>query len=112
MSLLRRIPEVNPRAAAERLGDGAVVLDVREHHEWHAGRIAGALHIPMGELAFRQAEIPTGRSVIVVCRSGNRSAAVAEVLLRAGYDAENLAGGMESWKAAGLPLDPPDGWIA
>ena len=111
MGLLRRIPEVDPLGARERLASGAVALDVREDGEWAAGRIAGALHIPMGELAARQAELPA-RPIVAVCRSGSRSAAVVEALVRAGYEAENLAGGMKAWKAAGLPLEPPDGLVA
>jgi rhodanese-related sulfurtransferase len=66
----------------------------------------------MGELAHRQAEIPSDRPIVAVCRSGSRSAAVAQALLHAGYEVENLAGGMEAWQSAGLPLDPPGGWVA
>jgi len=112
MSSLRRIPELDPAAAAERLAGGALALDVREDDEWQAGRIAGALHLPVSELALRQDEIPSGRPLLAVCRSGSRSAAVTEALVRAGYEAENLAGGMSAWAAAGLPLDPPDGFVA
>ena len=98
--------------ASQRLAAGAIALDVRENEEWAAGRIEGALHIPMGELNDRQADIPSDRPIIAVCRSGSRSLAVAQALLHAGYEVENLSGGMEAWQAAGLPLDPPDGWIA
>ncbi len=112
MALLRRIPEVDARAAAARLADGAVALDVRELDEWEVGRIAGAFHIPMGELVVRQGELPPGRPIVAVCRSGQRSAAVTEALVRAGYEAENLAGGMHAWVAAGLPIEPLGGWVA
>lgn len=112
MALLRRIPEVDARAAADRLADGAVALDVRELDEWEAGRIAGAFHIPMGELVVRQGELPPGRPIVAVCRSGQRSAAVTEALIRAGYEAENLAGGLHAWVAAGLPIEPPGGRVA
>ena len=112
MALPEGPPEVDVLAAAGKLADGAVALDVREHDEWAAGRIAGALHIPMGELGLRQEEIPGDRLLIAVCRSGSRSEAVTGALLRAGYEAENLAGGMEAWQAAGLPIEPADGWIA
>jgi len=108
----QRLPAVDPAAAAARLSDGAVALDVREADEWEVGRIAGALHIPMAELGVRQAEIPAGVPLVVVCRSGSRSAAVTEALVRAGYEAENLTGGLKAWKAAGLPLEPPDGFVA
>jgi rhodanese-related sulfurtransferase len=105
-------PGVDVLSAAGMLADGAVALDVRETDEWQAGRIAGALHIPIGELGLRQDEIPRNRLLIAVCRSGSRSAAVTGALLRAGYEAENLTGGMQAWLAAGLPIDPADGWIA
>ena len=106
------LPEIDARTAAEKLAAGAVALDVREDDEWEAGRIAGALHISMRELGHRQDEIPRDRPIVAVCRSGNRSARVTEALVQAGYDAANLAGGMKAWKAAGLPLEPPEGWVA
>ncbi|MCC6223882.1 MAG: rhodanese-like domain-containing protein [Thermoleophilia bacterium] len=112
MARLRPIPEVGARTAADRLSGGAVALDVRELDEWEVGRIAGALHIPVGELAARQGELPAGRPIVAVCRSGQRSAAVTEALLRAGYEAENLTGGLHAWVAAGLPLEPPGGRVA
>ncbi len=120
MALLRRIPEVDARGAAARLAGGAaarlaggaVALDVRELDEWEVGRIAGAFHIPIGELVVRQGELPAGRPIVAVCRSGQRSAAVTEALVRAGYEAENLAGGMHAWVAAGLPIEPSGGWVA
>jgi rhodanese-related sulfurtransferase len=109
---LRRIPEIEPARAAELLAAGAVALDVRELDEWETGRIAGSLHIPMFQLGPRQCEIPRDRRIIAVCRSGSRSAAVTEQLLGAGYEAENLAGGLKAWWAAGLPLEPADGFVA
>lgn len=111
MKLAAGIPEVDPATAWARLADGAVALDVREDDEWAAGRIGGSLHIPLGSLGARQAEIPQG-PLVVVCRSGSRSASATAALLRAGYSAENLAGGVEAWKAAGLPLEPADGFVA
>ena len=112
MSRLERVPEVDALEASQRQAAGAVVLDVREADEWDAGRIGGALHISVAELALRQDEIPRDRALIVVCRSGSRSAYATEALLRAGYEAENLAGGMQAWQAAGLPLEPAGGWVA
>jgi rhodanese-related sulfurtransferase len=84
--------------------DELVFLDVREHDEWAAGHIEGALHIPMGELSARQDEIPQDRPIAAVCRTGRRSAAVTEALARAGYDAENLVGGVAEWRASGFEL--------
>ena len=79
------------------------VLDVREDFEVAEGMIPGAVHIPMGELGARLAELDKERPVIVVCRSGNRSARAAEALNTAGFTADTMGGGMLDWQEAGLP---------
>lgn len=89
--------------------DDIQLLDVREQYEWDAGHIEGAVHIPMAELNARQDEIARDRPVVAVCRVGGRSGQVAAALQRAGYDAENLEGGMQAWEAAGLPFQASDG---
>lgn len=98
---------MDPRTAHDR--SDLVLLDVREQDEWDAGHIEGSLHIPMGEISDRQQEIPQDQPIAVVCRSGRRSAAVTEALTRAGYDAENLVGGVAEWQGQGLPLVTDDG---
>ncbi|MDJ0340265.1 rhodanese-like domain-containing protein [Streptomyces sp. H10-C2] len=80
------------------------LLDVRENGEWAAGHARDALHIPMGEVVSRIAEVPDGRRVHVVCRVGGRSAQVAQYLIAQGVDAVNVDGGMLGWEAAGRPL--------
>ena len=100
-----RIPALSVDEARARLdGDGAVVLDVREPEEWNAGHVEGAASIPMGELSARQGDIPEGAHLVVVCRSGGRSARAVQALVAAGYDASNLVGGLEAWVQAGNPL--------
>lgn len=89
--------------------DGVFVLDVREDVEWQAGHIEQAVHIPMGELNARIAEIPEEQTIVAVCRSGQRSRAVTDALNRAGYTAHNLEGGMHAWEEAGLPFVASDG---
>lgn len=84
-------------------------LDVREPHEWDAGHIDTAVHIPMGELNARQDELAEDRTIVAVCRSGARSGQVAAALTRAGYTAENLEGGMQAWEREGLPFVASDG---
>lgn len=79
------------------------ILDVREGFEVAEGMIPGALHIPMGQLGSRLGDLDKDRPIIVVCRSGNRSAAVADALNQAGYIADTMAGGMTAWQRAGLP---------
>lgn len=83
------------------------ILDVREDFEVADGMIPGALHIPMGELNARLAEIEQGRPVIVVCRSGNRSARVADSLNAAGFSADTMGGGMLAWQDAGMVTEGP-----
>ncbi|MBV1778992.1 rhodanese-like domain-containing protein [Paeniglutamicibacter sp. ABSL32-1] len=80
------------------------LLDVREDFEITEGMIPGALHIPMGELNTRLDELDRTRPVIVICRSGNRSARVADALTGAGFTADTMAGGMIAWQRAGLPV--------
>ena len=65
--------------------------------------IPGALHIPMGQLQARLSELDPAVPIIAVCRSGNRSARVADALNGAGYTADTMAGGMTDWTRAGLP---------
>jgi rhodanese-related sulfurtransferase len=94
---------MDPRDAHARF-DEFFVLDVREPMEWARGRAEGAVHIPMSQLGARQAELPSDRTILCVCRSGARSASVTKALRDAGYTAENLDGGLKRWSADGLPL--------
>ncbi|MEB3329372.1 MAG: rhodanese-like domain-containing protein [Candidatus Sericytochromatia bacterium] len=84
---------------AERLAapEAPCLLDVREPHEWAEGHVAGALHIPLGQLPTRWQELPTGRPVAVICRSGARSARATAFLRGQGLDAHNVEGGMLAW---------------
>ena len=101
-------PEVDHQTAATKLSDyEAVIVDVREPDEWDEGHIPGALHIPLGELSERLGEVPGNTDLILVCRSGGRSAVATEFLLHNGFPrAANLAGGMLAWQEAGHPVEP------
>ena len=92
--------------------DGAQVVDVREPYEWEAGHVSGARHIPLEHLAGSAYTIDPQRPVIFQCRAGVRSAMAAQAFRRAGYDAWSMAGGLQAWAAARLPLEPPDGHVA
>lgn len=90
-----------------RLPDDVVLLDVREDDEWQAGHAPRAVHVPMGQVPPRLAEIVAAfpdAPVHVVCRAGVRSAQVVGYLVAQGLDAVNVEGGMESWLADGRPL--------
>lgn len=83
-----------------------LVLDVREFPEFAAGHLKEARLVPLAELGRRAAELPKGVPIICVCRSGRRSAEAAETLGRIGFaDVGQLAGGMEAWEEAGLPVE-------
>ena len=83
-----------------------MILDVREQSEWDEVHIPGATLIPMGDIPARIKEIPTDKTVIVQCRSGNRSSQVTDYLRQQGMtNVHNLAGGMNEWQAAGLPVE-------
>lgn len=89
------------------LPDDVVLLDVREDDEWQAGHAPGAVHVPMGQVPPRLAEIVAAfpdSPVHVVCRAGVRSAQVTAYLVAQGLDAVNVEGGMESWLADGRAL--------
>ena len=100
-------PEVGARMAAALVDAGALMIDVREPGEWQAGHVAQAWLLPMGQVARHRSDLPQDRRIVVACRSGGRSAAVAEALHAWGFDVVNLSGGMCAWAAAGLPVVTP-----
>lgn len=92
-----------PAAPAATVPADATLLDVREDDEWESGHAEGALHIPMGEVPQRLADLPEG-PLHVVCRAGGRSLRVAQWLQENGYDVVNVEGGMGAWAEAGRPM--------
>ncbi|GGL10348.1 rhodanese-like domain-containing protein [Mangrovihabitans endophyticus] len=95
---------VAPAAVGALLDAGAVLVDVREPDEWRAGHAPKARHIPLGQLPGRAKELPVGRPLVTVCRSGARSARAATMLAADGFEVHNVTGGMRAWAAAGLPV--------
>lgn len=95
---------VDAATAAELQRTGAVLVDVREHQEWSAGRAPKARHIPLGQLSGRTRELSGTATILTICRSGGRSARAASMLRAAGYTAIDVAGGMRAWQSAGLPV--------
>lgn len=104
--------EVTRAEAQELVANGAQLVDVRADHEWEAGRIAGAQHVPLAELAERAGEIDKERPVVLYCRGGNRSTMATEALAESGYDAVKLSEGIVGWAGEGLPLEPEGGVVA
>jgi rhodanese-related sulfurtransferase len=101
MDVFAKVPSVDGADARELVHEGAVLLDVRESHEWNAGHAPQAAHLPLGRIAEAATKVHDGKRVVVVCRSGNRSRSATKSLLSMGYDAVNLSGGMHAWASAG-----------
>lgn len=87
----------------------ALLLDVREDDEWHAGHAPEAVHAPLSALRPDHPALARGRTIVCVCRSGNRSQRATHALNTWGFDAVNMVGGMQAWWAAGLPVVDDDG---
>jgi rhodanese-related sulfurtransferase len=84
-----------------RLARGAVLVDVRRHDEHDEAHIVQAIHIPLDQLPDRIDEVPQSTEVLVICRSGGRSAAACEYLTANGITALNVVGGMIAWIDSG-----------
>lgn len=85
--------------------EDVVVLDVRGKDEWDTGHIEGAVHIYVGHLEERLAEVPRDRRVAVICNVGRRASLAASILLREGYrEIHNVLGSMKAWTKAGFPV--------
>lgn len=105
----RGVKEVNSAEALQLINHkNALVLDVREPNEYHAGHVLNSTSIPLGTLKARMGELEKYRdqAMVVVCRSGNRSGTACAILAKHGYtQAYNLAGGVQAWQRNNLPLE-------
>jgi rhodanese-related sulfurtransferase len=102
------LPSVDVAEAERRLREDParpMLLDVRELSEFAQVRVPGAVLLPTSTFTARIDELPAGRPLLVICHVGGRSAAVAGYLARTGWaDVINVAGGMDAWERAGLPV--------
>jgi rhodanese-related sulfurtransferase len=102
------ISAISPEQAAQmQTRQKAVIVDVRENDEWNAGHIAGAIHIPLGEIQNHLADLSQYQNspLIMQCRSGVRSAKAADILVKAGFtNVHNMSGGLNAWQKANLQL--------
>jgi rhodanese-related sulfurtransferase len=95
--------EVSVAQAAKLRDQGAFILDVREQSEWDQFHIPGATLIPLGDLPNRLNEVPKDKTVVVVCRTGHRSAQGRDILLNAGFtQVTSMTGGVTEWQAQRL----------
>ena len=109
-----QVDTVAPKEAADQLGTGAVLVDVREPEEWQHGHINGSVPAPRGLLEFfadpasprHKDQLDPSRRMIVVCASGARASLAAATLKTMGYsDVAILDGGLKGWTEAGLPTN-------
>jgi len=110
---LNSIEEWTPEQLAEELKSGRedqlLLVDVREPHEWEAGRLPGSVHIPLGSLPRRVGEIPADRTPVFICAVGGRSMGACRYFAGLGRNAINLAGGVHAWSDVfGAPPPPHD----
>lgn len=108
MTLPGSLPSVDVTEAERRVREDParpVLLDVREPNEFAELRAPGAVLLPTSTFTARIHELPADRPLLVICHVGGRSAAVAGYLARTGRaDVINVAGGMDAWERAGLPV--------
>ena len=95
------VPEISVNELAQKLLNGAFLIDVRELDEWIAERVPEVPLIPLGEITDRLADFPTYGEVFIICRSGARSAAACQFLRSNDVNAINVAGGTLAWIASG-----------
>ena len=111
MSFLRSlmgggVPSVTVQQAADMSGDdvGALIIDVREPNEYAQIRAKGAVLLPLGQLHGRMRDLPRDRELLLMCRTGGRSANAVKYLAANGFEnATNVSGGIMAWYNAGLP---------
>lgn len=97
---------VTPEEARRLLGEGAILVDIREADEHARDHIPGARHLPLSKLEQAELAISWGKPVIFHCRSGARTLANAGRLAdRAGScEAYVIEGGLDAWRKSGLPV--------
>ena len=102
-----KVEEADVREVADALpSDGAVLVDVREPHEWRAGHARGARHIPLDQLPASLDSLPRSAPIYLICATGNRSRTAAAFLHKQGFAKPvNVRGGTVAWHRAGLPIE-------
>ncbi len=103
---IRGIKEVDCPAALQLINHkNALILDVRDEAEYKAGNILHSISIPLSRLLERINDLDKERPIVVLCRSGNRSASASALLGKRGFtQVYNLTGGIIAWQKANLPL--------
>lgn len=105
LATLSALPIAQLRTQIEDANPALVLVDVREAVEWDMGHIAGALHIPLGELVARRGDLHAHKAMAIICAAGVRSSLAATLLRHHGYQrVYNVPEGMNGWLKAGYPV--------
>lgn len=102
-------PSVSPAGALAMLALRAEFIDVREQDEWDSGHAPQARHLALALVGANLHTLRTTTPIVVICRSGHRSLGVTKELLKDGFNAFNLEGGMQAWQLAGFDVVRTDG---
>lgn len=103
------VREISIDRAYQLYQDKVAFLDVRTPEEWNDAHVPGSTLLPLEDLEARAGELPRDLELVVYCRSGNRSAEAATILMEAGFsDVYSMDGGLNDWIAAGYEVDPGD----
>lgn len=104
-----RVPEVEAKELERRLngGEAIQIVDVRTLAEYATGRIPGAVHAPITSLKQRldSLRLDPSKPVVTICKTAHRSIPATRLLLQQGFDAAQLAKGMDHWKKEHLPVE-------
>lgn len=96
--------EISVAQANEKYENNTFFLDVRTQEEWNDFHIPETTLIPLDQLPARVNELPKDQEIVIVCRSGNRSAQARDFLRQAGFDqTTSMAGGVSQWRSSGYP---------
>ena len=101
------VPGVDVHETEQLVAEGALLVDIREQNEWDESRIPGSELKPMSAINDWWQDLPTDRTVILYCRSGQRSARAVNALVTQGEldNVLDMRGGIIAWHEAGLPLE-------
>jgi rhodanese-related sulfurtransferase len=101
-----RLDRLDPAAVHAALADGALLIDIRsERQREHDGVVPGSTFIARNVLEWRVEQMQAAPGVIVMCDEGYQSSLTAATLRDLGLDANDLAGGFQAWREAGLPVE-------
>lgn len=96
--LTPKFETIDKMTAKENLKNGYKIIDIRDKNSFKSGHIKGALNIPLAELSSRLNELDKKKNYMVICYVGGSSKTASKILYKAGFNVQNISGGMKSWE--------------